>query len=504
MTFKIKKSMILQCLIFFVLFLYFFKIAPIAPYDGDDWSFIGVMRYPIPMWGVHNPTRVLPEVLMPLCGYLSAYIGYPISHDYIGSIVFFSSIIEAIFSFACIYLFYKLLLDKFHFEKNKAICSEMFFILSLFLIYKIPNQPSYSSFWAGDLTCVFFYIIPGLLNASMILYMENKSDFNNYFNNQSSLYQGIFLLILYFTIFSNTQLTIIIATYAFFKMIIVTFEMKNSDTLKVSIKTLKKLWIYLLILGAWLLSIIFDLNGGRAKEVSNNNSDALGATIDQFKILLDHQNRNYLVLSLFMISFSLLFNYKKMRNKEFYKLLILSICSELFSLIYLILAYSKAGSFYAYRPDAMWPVVFYFVYITSLSVASLINNVRILSAIMPLVLVLGLAIVGNYNFLPLPASNINHSYGTAKAIDNYIVKQIEMADKRGKSSVTVKVPMDEINNGNWPHSYYMATSLQNTLYSHGLIRTRIKIIFKPSSSVNKRFFENTKEEQPFVPLEVRK
>lgn len=504
MILKIKKSKLLQILLFFVLFLYFFKIAPIAPYDGDDWSFIGSMRYPIPMWGVHNPTRVLPEVLMPLCGYLSAYIGYPISHDYIGSIVFFSSIVEATFAFACIYLFYKLLLDRFHFEKSKAIYSEIFFVLSLFLVYKMPNQASYSSFWAGDLTCVFFYIIPGLLNASVIMYIEQKSNFNDYFNNQSNLYQGIFLLILYFTIFSNTQLTIIIATYAFFKLVIATFEMKNSDTLKVSINTLKKLWIYLLILGAWLLSIIFDLNGGRAKEVSNNNSDALGATIDQFKNLLNHQNKYYLVLSLVAIIFSLIFNYKKISNREFYKLIILSICSELFSFIYLILAYSKAGSFYAYRPDAMWPIVFYFVFITSLSVASLVRNIKIVSVAMPLVLVLGLIIICNYNFLPLPASNINHSYSTAKSIDNYIINQVVRADKSGKSKVTVKVPVDNKNNRNWPHSYDMPIWLQNTLYSHGLIRTRIKIIFKPSNSVNKRFFENTKDEQPFVPLEVRK
>lgn len=70
-----------------------------------------------------------------------------------------------------------------------------------------------------DLTCVFNYLIPNLLNASMVMYMERFDNFYLEFKTMSNIKKGIFILCLYFTLFSSTQATIIIATYSFFKII---------------------------------------------------------------------------------------------------------------------------------------------------------------------------------------------------------------------------------------------------------------------------------------------
>ena len=91
-------------------------------------------------------------------------------------------------------------------------------------------------------------------------------------------------------------------------------------------------------------------------------------------------------------------------------------------------------------------------------------------------------------------------------MDNYIINQVRKADLEGKAVVKVKVPLDQenaspdVSTSNWPHSYDMATWMQNTLYSHRIIRSRIKIIFEPDKKVNKKFYEN-KNQQPFFPLE---
>ena len=62
------------------------EVAPLLPFDGDDWRYIGAIRLPFPIWGGWNPTRVLPELLMPLGGYISAFIVYPLTHNYIFSL----------------------------------------------------------------------------------------------------------------------------------------------------------------------------------------------------------------------------------------------------------------------------------------------------------------------------------------------------------------------------------------------------------------------------------
>lgn len=60
-----KKSVfIINLLLFIFVLIYFTQISPLVPFDGDDWRYIGGIRPPFPLWGVWNPTRVLPETLM--------------------------------------------------------------------------------------------------------------------------------------------------------------------------------------------------------------------------------------------------------------------------------------------------------------------------------------------------------------------------------------------------------------------------------------------------------
>lgn len=137
---------------------------------------------------------------------------------------------------------------------------------------------------------------------------------------------------------------------------------------------------------------------------------------------------------------------------------------------------------------------------------SLINNFSFLKPFLPIFIVLISLISFSFNYQQVPATNAPYSAKTAKRVDNYIISQIIRADEEGKSKVVVKVPLDStdanprVSASNWPHSYDMAIWLQNTLYSHKIIRTRFKIEFKPDNSVNKRFYES-RNQQPFAPLE---
>ena len=216
---KKRYALIANLLLFAFIYIYFTQISPLFPFDGDDWRCIGGLRLPFPLWGAWNPTRVLPETLMGVGGYIAAFLVYPISHNYVSSIMYVEAFIFSSFVIALFVSYYKLLTRRFKIGEKLSIASELLFFISFFLLFKHWNQPSYNGFWTVDLACAFFYLIPGMLNATIIMYMEQSSDFFNHFMKLSNLKKGLFILALYFALFSNTQLTIIIASYSFFKLV---------------------------------------------------------------------------------------------------------------------------------------------------------------------------------------------------------------------------------------------------------------------------------------------
>ena len=96
------KVTIVNIILFLFLFVFFTRICPIILYDKDDWIYIGQMRIPFPQWNGWNPVKVLPEILMPICGYISAYFIYPIIGNYFFSITITSAIILSIFIALCV------------------------------------------------------------------------------------------------------------------------------------------------------------------------------------------------------------------------------------------------------------------------------------------------------------------------------------------------------------------------------------------------------------------
>ncbi|WP_231121261.1 hypothetical protein [Limosilactobacillus reuteri] len=339
--------------------------------------------------------------------------------------------------------------------------------------------------------------------------MEGTSDFSKTYKAMSNLDKGIFILTLYFTLFSNTQLTIIIATYSFFKIIQAFLENQR----KIDISYFKAVFVYLLILFIWLCSVIFDLNGQRAKDVQGQNNTslfiAMHDTLEQSKVLFQAFNARILVAFICVSVLAIIAGTKTSKGvarKSFMNLWIISTLCLISSFMYLFIAYTKAGSMYASRPDAMWPIIFFLLFISNLSFAFLITVIDNIQPLLPLVIVLASLIAFNLNYRQVQPTNAPYSAVTAKRVDNYIIKQIKHADEKGESEVIVKVPVDQKNyspkvtTSNWPHSYDMAVWLQNTLYSHGIIRTRMHIVFKPDKAVNARFYED-KNEQSFAPLE---
>lgn len=519
MTVQKKQRIILwitQILFFCVLLIFLTKIFPLVPFDSDDWNYIGSMRLPIPEWGIWNPTRVLPETLMPLAGYISAYIIYPLTGHYISSITFVSAAICSAFVLLMLFMFFKLLRKRFSTKFLVAMASESFLFLSLFLLFKNTNRPSYDLLWAVDLSCIFFYIIPGLLNVSLLLYFESEGNVSLKYNKYSASKKGIIILAIYFAMFSCTQLDIILATYSFMCICIVLKNLLKKHSLTFS-NLIKATWLYLIILFLWIIAVVFDMNGGRASNVSGlaheSHTAKIVDTFRHFVNLFKMQSKIFLAIYvvLILVTIIVLIQEKKkkyFKSQHFSAFLVNCFASLFFSWLYLMIAYIKAGAQYAGRPDATWPVWIFFLLIASSSFAFLLSKSEFIRSFTPLLLVLSFLFAFNFNYLPIVRNNnAGHSAATMQAVDNSIVSQVVSADKNGKAAVTVKVPLDsnDINPknlaSNWPHSYAMGHWLQNALYSHGIIRKRIQIRIKPDSTMNHRYYENITREQKHFPTD---
>lgn len=512
--FKKKKYMIPQLILFVFLFIYFTEITPLVPFDSDDWLFSGTMRLPFPIWHSFNPTRVTPEIIQPLAGYIGAFCIYPFTKDYVGALSLAHSTTFALSITITFYLFYKVLVKRLNYSFKRAIVTEAIFFLSFFLLFAKIHEPSYSGFWTPNVTYAYFYVISGLLNASLVLIMMQSSNFLDTFKNYSSTQKGFFLLALYFALFSNTQFNIILATYSFC-LLISSITTKNSRSS--IIKRLSTSWLYILILIVWIMTVFFDLHGQRAQDVSSAmkgsfNSNLI-ATLGQFFALIRLMNKEALILFVFIIlTFGLVTMLLTVKRKEIQgiielKLVKYSLVSGALTWVYLILAYSKGGSGYAGSIPAMWSVLFFFLFATAISTGWFIQNNKIIRCCMPLLLALIFVVSFSLNWQKRSVGVDDHTAQTQRAVDNHIISQIVDADRKGKSEAIVSVPLNDkeaspkIGSSNWPQSFDGAKYFQNALYSHHIIRTRIKVVFKPNKKVNKQFYENRNNEQPFTPLE---
>lgn len=515
---KSRRVWTVQIIIFLCLFIYFTQVSPLVPFDADDWSFLGTMRLPVPMWGVFNPSKVLPETIGPMVGSVAAFCIYPITHDYVYSITFVQAVVVSLMIVVMLYTFARFLKRVLKASEKVALVSEAFFFLSFFLLFKRVNSPSYSGFWATDFDCYFHYIIPGLLNAALVMFMAASDSFTSEWKEKSLQYKGLFLVAVYFAIFSSPQLSIILASYSIVQVVVVAFQCCRQQGKQLfTMNFFRGISVYLGIIVVWLISIIFDMHGRRAAGVSAANNATLLTqlrnTIHSFGSLVDNQNKKILIIFTLAILLTIaisLYHLSQDKGKQLIltQLLVFMSCLVI-SFIYLMLAYSKAGAGYAGRIDAMWAVIMYFLVLVSVSFAYLLSKYRAVKVITPIVLILATLIVINFDYLPVPANVGGYDAVTARNVDNHIINQITKADRSGKAKVTVKVPLGpgkvtpKDPSSNWPHAYYMAKWLQNTLYSHGIIRSRIEITIKPDKQLNKRFYPNVKNQQPFTPLETK-
>ena len=197
---------IVTAIIFIGLIVYFTVAHPLYIFDTDDWVYTYYSRDALPIWGKWNPTKVLPETMMPLISLIGSHVFYPFCHDYIQSLgiaysLFFSGLIVS-------YLCAVVILCKKLFGLSFAECS--FLVFFMLLLHYLPYKVSLTRqnlFFGGNVTCHFNYLLPALLNFIVVtFYTEGKRE-------RSNIRIGLLILATYLCINSNLWHSIVIASY---------------------------------------------------------------------------------------------------------------------------------------------------------------------------------------------------------------------------------------------------------------------------------------------------
>lgn len=457
-------------LVFSFFFIFFFYLHPICLSDTDDWIFLTYHRDAWPIWGGWNPIRVFAEVAIPAISSASAAIFYPV----IGNIFVSLSIGYAI-SLTSAVTFLAVALCGMYRKKHSVLASiaaAMFFLICHFWIFRTSYQDNEYMLRTADACTVFFYVIPNLLNAVLVLWMETDSELVNWnFEDKRYGKKSLFVLLVYFCIFSNIWAGMIIASYVGSRLLFSVRPLLQKQ--KKLMDWVNENKVLVILIAVWIISQLFEINGGRADMVEKEISKEIGITIITLLRTAHSMNRNFLAAIFVLLLIGIIVQIRERKKTEMKATAFWGTCFFI-SCIYLILSCSKAGHEFAARPDVFYGLFFFGLMAAVVNALFLSEKFRKTKMFIPLLLLIilndcssGGRTFRESNMLNLPPRIINN-------INNDIVNQLVEAENAGVSHITIEVPVFD-DEDNWPYAVYAADALGESMWKFHVIEQNIRV-----------------------------
>lgn len=437
--------------------------------DEDDWLYISVGRHAIPLWGYWNPSRVFPEVLMPFCGEVPASIVYPVCGDYVKAISIVCAFVLAGAIAGYAYSFMKLLMEKWECSAWGAGCLSVSFLILHFLIFRSSLGENDWLFYSTDVACCFYYTIPTLLNASLVLYFMCNGTMDEILRSaHHPMKNAVLVFVLYLAVFSNLFCSIVLAGY------VITDVMLRFIQTPYKRRFLFQNKIALVYLGCWGISHVLELSGGRAEDVSEDNRfwQQLGMTIDELGMKSLQVNHTFVILSVISLVV-LMFTIKRSRWESRIPMIVPGVIC----LVYLILLSAATVPHYIWRPEVLLGFCFYvFLFLmVMLREIGRYTPTKVHSLFPIFILFLWGETVYTSD---THNRTFRDRFGTnpliAKQKVTSIVNQFLEADKTDSSSVVIQVPEDAPFQMNETSINLLGLSM----YKHGIVSRRFNVDVK--------------------------
>ncbi|WP_294157964.1 hypothetical protein [uncultured Selenomonas sp.] len=472
--------------LFLFLFLFFTQIHPLVVFDSDDWMYISFARKPVPSIHEWNPTRIFAECFQPLTGYFAAYVVTPIVGDYLHALTYTAGLFLSLMITGYIYLFYQLMRKGEEHGRFRAMGVTMVFFALHFYLLRSQTYDNAHLFSTYNFTCVFYYLMPMLLNASLVLWIMRQGRLSEIYAQSTPVRKGLLWLWLYLAIFSSIFHNIILIVYLGIYSCWDFLDGGKRD----AIQWAKEHKMELVVLLAWLVCLFFEAHGGRARDIGKDTfhlpwmETAIAAAI--LWSTMKHA-AVAICMMVMLLAAGDLFYHRKNEEGEGLRFLATSLMSGILVWVYLFLICTKSASAYFARPDVAVSWCFYLLLLTGFALNHLARRHPVLIQFFPVAIFFAFVVAFNHPRESFRESNAdNLPAQTCYDMGHRFIQQMVAADQRGERKVDLHVVKADTTD-NWPHATMLQNVLPESLFEHGIIHHRIEVERIPDPEVNREY-----------------
>ena len=430
-------------------------------------------------------------MVMPFISTIALQTLYPLIGDYITTF----TVAHAAVVSACItgyaWCFSGLLKRTYSLSRLPRALITGLFLIFHFLVFRTKDWNNTYLFSCEDLNCYYNYLIPALLNASLVMVMMGNAKFDHFMKNGDPAVKGLFYVVVYLAIFSNMVDSGILAAFAGCQLLLHLIQERKTFRLK---DYVKKNAIYLLILLAWFISAVFELSGGRASSTSSHGLlPRIQETLYLLKDVLVNCNMTFW-LCVMLICLGAVFCFLSTRKKQedehiFLSGILTCIIAGAALVVYMLILCAQIWSYNIYRSEYLFPLFFLGFILVFWALGYLIKKQPKLLTVMPLLLVFLVSTINTNNKTFEDSLMSDYSPAVCADISRDILEQFLAADEAGLTEMTLYVPMhvaDPETEDNWPHSLVLIPRIGAALYEQGLISQPIELTVVADPAVNQR------------------
>lgn len=472
---------ILFTFVFAVVAVFFTAIHPVTIISGDEWINLSSGRQAYPQWGGFNPIKVVPEVSFPLFGNIASSIVMPLGFTFLEAIAYLTAILVAILVVAFLYQFYLLMRETVGLSTYTSSVLVIFYLLCMFGLFRtLNNNNSPYLLWEQNLTCYYHYIVPALINGALALYVLRMSSTLKSFFYERSIFSGILIFSIYLCVFSNIFASVVLAVMC--GVILLLNLLSNRFNISETAKTYP---FHCITLAMWVISALFEMNGGRADRMSKDHLDISG-TINAFYSLLKLTDRTYFVVLSVGLICGVVFLLRKNSDEGKRYAFWVSVITGAITTLALVLVCAKASANYATRPVAMWGSFMYLIVAASIGLGYFIERFKSVQYIAPIVLLCLVNKATDQSHSLRESHNGNVPFSVANAVGQDMIDQVQRAVESNQRTMILHVPKGD-NNDNWPFPVTRGKAISETLKSNGLIPHNIEIKIQPDREMNAKY-----------------
>lgn len=504
----------------FATFLVFYtQVVPIVIYNLDDVVGLTVRRGIFPIWRGWNPSRVLPETMMPLTAQLSVHLIYPLTGQFLRSIEWGLSIAVSVAVTVYAFCFFWLFVRKYHASELLGMALTILFLMLHFVIFRTQSEGN-DYLLAGyyDTATFFYYLIPALWNGSLVLYLMTE----DYFHTKSTkryATRGIVIVAIYFACFSDLYQSGILAIYTGVTLLTEFFSQLRRKAL--TLNPLKKpFWetygLHLFIFALWGIACVYDAVGGRSNGIRSRSVDnylsRLQTTSTTLSDRLTNTNPwfNYLFLAAILIciitaALELIRRKTKTgsikeklrqqtdtqsdpqaiestRKQDGYQ----TLACGIIALLFLLLVCAMSFPHYACRGDVLITAFFFLFIFIILQIYRISVTRKATLLILPMIMVICFSQMNTLGRTWMMRTNGGVSAETARAVWDDIIEAYQQADRTEEKKAEIHVPVYN-HDTNWPLTTSGAFWLSETLYKYEVTESYINASFIPDQTVNAKY-----------------